>query len=113
MCQAVVNSDVECISYLILKLLCSVSISWNRGEVVGPFIVILVHCMKRMTAVRRDRQRKKGGKTGKYREGGRETDRGGGLGVSTRSFSSFSFKRVLNLEVTGFPYALSLLESEE
>lgn len=75
------GTDVKYKSYLILKLLCPVSISWYRGEVVSPFVVILVHCMKGMTAVKRDGQ------------GARETERGGDLGVSKMRF--------LSLTVTG------------
>lgn len=68
MCRAVVSVFFF---YLILKLLCPVSVSCNRGEAVSPFIVILVHCMKRVTAVRENTQSKEE----REREGGRETDR--------------------------------------
>lgn len=58
-------------SYLILELLCPFSLSGKRGGVVCPFVVILLHCMKRMTAVRGDRERRMergGGQTGREAE---------------------------------------------
>lgn len=38
--------DVNYNSYLVLKVLSPFSISWNGGEVVCSFIVVLVNCMK-------------------------------------------------------------------
>lgn len=62
-------------SYLILKLLCPLSIGWNGGEVVCSVIVVLVHCMKGMTAVRGDRGKKKRGERQADMEEGREKKR--------------------------------------
>lgn len=68
--ESVIN-DVKCDSYLVLKLLRPLAVSRSRGKVARPFVVILVHCMKRVTAVvgwggqtgRGRRREKKEGKT--------------------------------------------------
>lgn len=51
------SSQIKCISYLIFKLFCPLSIGRNGGEVVGTIIVILVQCMKRVAAVKREKGR--------------------------------------------------------
>lgn len=46
------------VTYFILIFLCPVSFSWNTWKVVCPLKVILLHCMKWMTAVRRKDKKK-------------------------------------------------------
>lgn len=94
-------------SYLILKLLCPLSISRSRGEVVHPFVVILVHCVKRVTAVREDGWRKE-----RQTGGQRNRKRQEKLGVS--EILRFSFYQTRSTPLSDrISSPLSFLESEE
>lgn len=98
-------------SYLILKLLCPLSIGWNGGEVVCSVIVVLVHCMKGMTAVRGDRGKKKRGERQADMEEGREKKRW----RAGREQDPFLvvFLCLQFLQMTRFASLLSSLQSEE
>lgn len=69
-------SDGDGESHLVLKLLRPVSIGRDWGEVVGSFVVVLLHCVKGVTAVRGEAGG--GRKWGEGPQTDRQTDRQGG-----------------------------------
>lgn len=104
---------IKCNSYLVLKLLCPLSISWNGGEVVCSVIVVLVHCVKGMTAVRGGRGKKKRRERQADMEEGRGKKKRWRVGREQDPFPSCFFLCLQFLEVTRFALPLSGLQSEE